>query len=160
MAWDTTLVTIVRHLINDIDAATYTNSRIKTSICIAAQLCMLEIVFDNTYTIDIDNATITPDPFTLSTVDNGFINLVAFRAAWLIIGAEAKAASKMGIRVTDGPSTIDISGRLSSALGLEKSAEDRYNKAKVDYSLGGARGCLAVVTPYTVPYLDGGNGLE
>jgi hypothetical protein len=161
MAWTTSLVTIVRHLINDLDSSAYvySNDRVKQSIVIAAQLCSFEVSFDKTYTINIDAVTITPDPFD-ETQDNGFINLIALRSALLIYSNEAKIASKLGIRITDGPSTIDVSGRLSSALRLLDSAAKSYEKAKVDYVVGNARGFQAVTTPYTVPFISGGDGLE
>lgn len=159
MAWTTSLVLIVRHLVNDIDSATYTDARIKQSIVIAAQLSSLDVTFDKTYTIDIDAVTITPDPFD-ETQDSGFINLTALRSALLIFSNEAKLASTLGIKVSDGPSTIDVSGRLSSAMRLLDSARAAYEKAKVDYVIGNARGFQAITTPYTVPFISGGDGLE
>lgn len=159
MAWTTSLVLMVRYLINDIDSATYSDARLKQSIVIAAQLASLDVTYDKTYTINIDAVTITPDPFD-ETQDSGFINLIALRSALLIFSNEAKLASTLGLRVTDGPSTIDVSGRLSSALRLLDSAKAAYEKAKVDYVIGQARGFQAVTTPYTVPSISGGDGLE
>lgn len=159
MAWTTSLVLMVRYLVNDIDSASYTDARLKQSIVIAAQLSALEVTFDKTYTIDIDAITITPDPFA-ETQDSGFINIVALRSALLIFSNEAKLASTLGIRVMDGPSMIDITGRLSSALRLLDSAKAAYEKAKVDYVVGNARGFQAITTPFTVPFISGGDGLE
>ena len=148
MAWTTSLVLMVRYLINDIDSATYSDARLKQSIVIAAQLASLDVTYDKTYTINIDAVTITPDPFD-ETQDSGFINLIALRSALLIFSNEAKLASTLGLRVTDGPSTIDVSGRLSSALRLLDSAKAAYEKAKVDYVIGQARGFQAVTTIYS-----------
>lgn len=159
MAWTTSLVLMVRYLINDIDSATYSDARLKQSIVIAAQLASMDVSFDKTYTIDIDAVTITPDPFD-GTQDSGFINLIALRSALLIFSNEAKIASTLGVRIMDGPSTIDVSGRLASALRLLDSAKSSYEKAKVDYVIGNARGFQAVTTPYTVPFISGGDGLE
>lgn len=159
MVWTTSLVLMVRYLINDIDSVAYTDARLKQSIVISAQLSSFDVSFDKTYTIDIDAVTITPDPFD-GTQDSGFINLIALRSALLIFSNEAKLASSLGLRVTDGPSTIDISGRLSSALRLLDSARGAYEKAKVDYVIGNARGFQAITTPYTVPFISGGDGLE
>jgi len=159
MAWTTSLTLIVRYLINDIDSTVYSDARLKQSIVISAQLAAMDVTFDKNYTIDIDAATITPDPFD-ETQDNGFINLIALRSALLIFSNEAKLASKLGIKVNDGPSSIDTSGRLSSALRILDSARSAYEKAKVDYVVGQARGFQVVTTPYTVPFISGGDGIE
>lgn len=159
MAWETTLVLIVRHLINDIDSTAYSDDRVKTSIVISATLLSFDVDFDKKYTIDIDAATISPDPFT-SFQDTAFINLTALRTAYLILGSEAKLASKLGLRITDGPTTVDLSGRLSSALRLLDGAKSAYEKAKIEYLVGNARAGSSVSTPITVPFISGGDGLE
>ena len=76
MAWQSEMTTIVRHLINDTDISdpTFTNSRLETSILVAAQLMNNEINFGKVYTIDVDGCSLSPDP-TVETKDNAFINL-------------------------------------------------------------------------------------
>ena len=38
MAWDTELVIIVRHLINDVDSSSFTDARLQTTILVSTQL--------------------------------------------------------------------------------------------------------------------------
>lgn len=160
MSWNTTITTIVRHLINDLeDTPVYSDARLEKAIVISGTFLLNEVSFDKTYTISIDDSTISPDP-TAETLDTAFISLVGLRTAVLIYDNEAKLASRQGIKVTDGPSSIDTTGRLGSALQLVKDMRDQYEKAKIAYVVGNARSGKALLGPYTVPFLDGGNGLN
>ena len=81
MAWQNEMVRIVRHLINDLDSSnyTFTDDRLEESVLVAAQLLLKEVDFDNTYTIDTDALDMSPDPTTLTTKDDAFINLASLR---------------------------------------------------------------------------------
>ena len=72
MAWQNEMSIIVRHLINDLDSSSYTftDSRVEESILVAAQLVLIEIDFDKSYTIDVDASSISPDPTTSGDKDN------------------------------------------------------------------------------------------
>lgn len=63
MAWQDQMSTIVRYVVNDVDSSNYTFSdeRVETSILVAAQLVSNEIDFIQTYTIDVEGGTISPD---------------------------------------------------------------------------------------------------
>ena len=54
MSWQNEMVRIVRFLINDIDASSYTDERLEETILVAAQSVYASIDFPNTYTIDVD----------------------------------------------------------------------------------------------------------
>lgn len=148
MSWQDEMVPIVRALINDMDSpTTYSDTRLEETIVIAAQMTNLFITFGNTYTISVSSTSISPDP--TESRDDAFINLVSLRAACFIYDSEAKQASRLGIRVNDGPSSIDVSGRLSSALALAKKFQDMYDFARVQYLAGNSIAGQAVLTPYT-----------
>lgn len=157
MAWQDEMIPIVRALINDTETTTtYSDSRLEETIVIAAHLLNVNINFDNNYTITIATTTISPDP-TSGTKDIAFINLVCLRAALFIYDAEAKTASRLGIRVSDGPSSVDTSGRLSSSLELSKQMKQNFELAKIEFMAGNSRAGQAVMTPYTntrVPIQD------
>lgn len=141
---------IVRYLINDVDPTSYTyvDSRIQTSILVAAQLTQNEIDFNKIYTISVADSGLTPDP-TTTPADQSFINLVAMRAAVIIYGGEYKLASKSSLKVVDGPSQIDTTGQFTNFGKLYQSAVDAYNKAKIDYIAGNSIGGRAILTPFT-----------
>lgn len=160
MSWQTQMTMMVRYMINDMTAPyTYADARIQTSICIAAQLLASEIKFDKTYTIVVDPASITPDPYD-TPQDDGFINIVSLGASVLVYENEAKLASKTGVSITDGPSTINMNGRLTSALALAKDIRAQFDKAKVAYMINNARSGAILLGPYTVEGLCSGNGLD
>ena len=162
MAWTSDMVVMTRYIINDVDdsAYTYTDSRIQQSIVIAANLVLTEIDFDNSYTIDINAVTITPDPTSSSPKDIAFMNLVSLRAAVIVFSNEAKLASRQGIKIKDGPSEIDTFGRLGSALRMLDRAKKDFDKARVDYIVGNARVGQVILGPYTVEGISSGDGIE
>ena len=64
MPWQNEMTIIVRHLVNDLDSTSYTftDSRLEEAVLVSAQLSALEIDFENTYTIDVDAVSLSPDP--------------------------------------------------------------------------------------------------
>ena len=85
MSWQGEMTTIVRQLIYDVDPANYTYSdeRLETTILVSAQLVSTEVDFEETYRIDVEQCTLTPDPTDPTQTaanadkDDGFINLVS-----------------------------------------------------------------------------------
>ena len=53
MSWQGQMSTIVRHLVNDLDPATYkySDNRIETSILVASQLMIMNVDFNNNYDV-------------------------------------------------------------------------------------------------------------
>lgn len=146
MAWEDTMIPMVRHLINDASSTpTYSNTRLEQTIVVAAQLVNLDVVFDQTYTVNVVSVDITPDPTDLP--DNAFINLTVLKAACIILGSEARTYALSGVKVTDGPSTIDMTNVYKSIIGLYKKLCDDYDKAIMGYVLGDGRSGAAVTGP-------------
>ena len=83
MSWQGQMGTIVRHLINDInpDSYKFSNSRLETTILVAAQLSQMNIDFSNNYTINVEDCTLSPDPTVTSTIDDPFVTLICLRTA-------------------------------------------------------------------------------
>ena len=153
MAWETEMVTILRHLIddyvadNDESSATYKSTRLEEAILVSAQLAQTEGVnFGNTYTVDADACTLSPDP-TTGTKDNAFINLVSIKAACIILNSEYRTSANQGVKIVDGPSTIDLTGRTTGLKDLSQRMCERYEDAKAEYNMNGVLG-QAVLTPY------------
>ncbi len=149
MAWQNEMCRIVQFLVDDIDAATYSTSRIEETIIVSAQLTQFDISFDKTYSIDVDSASITPDP-TAPTRDDAFITLVSLKAACIIVNAEAKAKAGQAVRVRDGSSEIDMGNSYKAVAERAKTLCDEYTMAKMQYNAGTSRAGHAVMTPYTV----------
>ena len=142
--------TIVRHLVNDTDSDNYTypDNRIETTILVAAQLVSTEIDFEQTYTVNVDSFTLSPDPTDSSAKDDGFINMVSLKAACIILGSEYKTHSLSSIRVTDGPSTIDMAGIATNFKSLWQDLCSRYEQYKLNYIASNGNTGEAVLSPF------------
>jgi hypothetical protein len=146
---------ICRILIGD-DATpfTYSDNRLEDILYGTAKLLLLDVGFDTVYTISIANHTISPDPID----DPFFIPLLALKSAVIIANSEFKSASLNSGTVIDGPSTINLGGSADSLKKRLDSLQKDYNKAKLQYSVGNAIGCQAVLYDctqlYSQCYLD------
>ena len=144
-----TILAIINSLILDL---TYTTDQLKRFISIASVMVQRDVDFIDKYTIDILNNTLTPDP-----TDNNFCLFVATQASILIVKAELKTSATNSLKVTDGPSTIDLSSQQKSLSEYLKNLQDDYEKAKLEYLLSGdtTYGGYAVLTPTT--WVQNGN---
>ncbi len=148
MSWQNEMVVILRHLVDDVTCVLYKNDRLEESILVSAQFVNLEVDFDKTYTIDIDQLILTPDP-TASVRDDAFINLVSLKAACIILKGEAKANALQAIKIKDGPTEIDT-GQRHKAIEVQATQMcDTYQKSKIQYVAGTGRTGQAVLTPFT-----------
>jgi len=155
MTWQNEMVRIVRFLVNDLDSVTYADCRLEETILVAAQLRTDQLDFDNTYTVDVDTLYLSPDPTTLETKDNFFINVVSMSAACIILGSEAKTLAAQSARIKDGPSSIDLSSAYQSSYQMYKDICEKLDKMILDHNAGNSTAGGAVLTPYTYEGLDG-----
>lgn len=151
MAWNDTMVILVRLMIDDMDSTDYkyADDRLEQQILLAAQLMQGgEITFPNTYTISVPAITISPDPVELG--DNVFINLVSLKAACLLDKAEARLAAEQGIDISDVGSRIALTGRATNKIKLLESGGfcEEYKKAKLEYLSGSMNPGMAVLSPF------------
>jgi hypothetical protein len=146
--WQTEMGTMVRHLINDTESTTYPDERIEMTILVAAQLISTEVDFEQTYTINVDSYQISPDPTATDAKDDGFINLVCLKAACIIASSEYKAYSLGAIRISDGPSSIDMSSIASNLRLLSEGLCGKYENAKLNFATANNNVGQAVLSPY------------
>jgi len=149
MAWEDEMVPIVRHLVDDIASARYTDSRIQTSILISAQLMMTEVQFTNNYVVDIIGSGFTPDPTATTPKDNDYINLTCLKTACIILGGEAKEYGRNAVKIKDAAATADFKSAYDAVRESASQVCDDYDDYKTQYSLGKAPG-TAIITPTTV----------
>lgn len=157
MAWQNEMVRILRHLINDLDSSSYTDDRLEEVLIVAAQLMIHKTNFDNTYTLDVDTLTLTPDPTELSTKDDDFINLICMKGACIILTGEVKTLAAQGYRVTDGPSSIDIKGAFDATKQLRDQICQDLEMALVAFQAGNSKAGQAILSPYTQTNLGTGS---
>lgn len=159
MAWSIELVQITRGLIGDFDesAYEYSNTRLKELVLIAAQILKGTVNFAQTYTIDVDQVTLTPDP-TENTKDDAFINLVCLKAATIILMSEWKTASTKAMSFKDDASSIDARGVAEEKQALAKEMQRNFENAIKQYRAGSSAPGHAIVGPYRFEY--GGNASQ
>lgn len=150
MPWQNEMTIIVRHLVNDLDSTNYTFSddRLEESILVSSQLSILEIDFEQIYTIEVDTSSLSPDPTNSSNKDDSFINLVSLKTAQMLIGSELKTHSLQAVAMRDGPSSIDLRGIVAGLKILFDDINRRYEEAVTQYKLNGVVG-QAILGPYS-----------
>ena len=150
MAWQTEMVRILRHIINDLDSSNYSfsDTRLEETILVATQLILTEIDFDKTYTVDVDALALDPDPTTSSDKDDPFISLVSLKAACVILGSEVRTNSLNAVSVKDGASTIDMKGISAGLMSLYKDLCGKYDQAVLQYKAGNSVVGHAILSPY------------
>ena len=151
MSWQTEMTTIVRCLIGDVDASTYTDSRVEKLILVAGQLTLHDITFNNSYTIDVVASSISPDP-TSGTKDNAFINLVSLKAACIESMSSYKtsvATGKTGVRIKDGNSEVDLKGSTDALKFAVENACEAYEQAKWEFEAGNLVPGKAILGPFS-----------
>jgi hypothetical protein len=154
--WQTEMVTILRHLINDLDATPkYNDGRLSELLIVSAQFVNTEVDFDQEYIIDVDNLLLTPDPTdrVANTRDDSFINLVCLKAACSMDQTEARIAAKQAVSIRDGKSAISLGGVLEGRLSLLKQGGwcEAYEKAKLEFQTNRAVVAgAAIISPFRV----------
>jgi len=150
MPWQNEMTLIVRHLVNDLDSTSYTftDSRLEEAVLVSAQLASLEIDFENTYTVDVDSVSLSPDPTASTNKDDSFINLVSLKTAHMLLGSEIKTHSLNAISLRDGPSSLNLTGIVSGLKILFDDITARFEEAKMQYKLNGVVG-QAILGPYS-----------
>ncbi len=144
MAWLDEALPVFRVVIgdDDCDNQIYCDTRLSDILVAVAKLLVSELSFDACYTVTVSTSTISPDP----SDDPFFIPLLVLKAATKIASSEYKASASSAGSVSDGPSTINLGG-IATALKVRlDTLQKDYDKARLQYSLGNAIGCLAVMS--------------
>tara|TARA_Y100001973_G_C5208772_1_gene343697 strand:- start:12212 stop:12706 length:495 start_codon:yes stop_codon:yes gene_type:complete len=161
MAWQTEMTSLLRYVINDTDSTTreFTDERLQNLIISSAHLTLGVVDFPKSYSIDIPNSGISPDPATAGAKDTSFINLVVLRAACLLAQGEYRAATNKGIVVRDGPSSVDPRAMVVAKKEMMQSACQKYEQAELEYRLGNSNAGEAIIGPHrNAVYSKGSSG--
>jgi len=155
MAWQDTMIPMLRTLVNDVDSTpTYSDGRMEQIIVTAAQFVTLEVTFDNTYTIDIPAVSISPDPVGVS--DDPFINLVTLKAACITdLSTFRTKALQSGIKAKCGPATLETLKHLDGFKQLlEIGPCAAYETCKQNWVLGNGQLVRAIMSPFVSNSFD------
>jgi hypothetical protein len=127
-------------MVNDIDPSnqTYADNRLQELLIVAAQFVAQEVSFNTTYTIDVDQLLLAPDPTIPNNRDDSFINLICLKAACILDLAETRVATSQAFGVRDGGTSIDMRGSAEARLKFLKAGWcGKYEEAKDQYAANG-----------------------
>ena len=149
MAWQDTMVTMLRVVIDDTGSnPVYSDSRLEEVIVVAANLTKQDVDFDSDYTIGVTDLSISPDPTT--SPDNAFINLVTLKSACLLANSEYKTCTNNAISVRDGSPSIDKRGVAAAKKEWRDSICKDYDHAEREYKLGNSNAGASIIGPYNL----------
>lgn len=153
MSWITYVLPQVRNYIGDPTGATYSDSRLTNIAITAAHSLLNEVSFDNVYSVDVPNSSISPDP-TNSIIDTNFINLLSMKTSALVVGSEVRTKSLQIYNIKDGPSSISTGESAKALMELSRFLNESYNKAKLDYISGNSVGAAYVGGPVATQWAN------
>lgn len=140
----------------DESSYTYTDNILEMVLVTAAKYVKQEIIgYSDSYTIDYDPATITPDPSN----DDVYCNFVVMKAACLMNQQDFKNKINMsGVAVKLGPISMDTGSLGSNVLMalLNSGYCAAYAELKKQYNMGEASVSVikAILGPYSHGDLD------
>jgi hypothetical protein len=157
-SWLPEMVRIVRHLVADLASTPrYTDARLGEVILVAAQNVLAELTFDTTYTINVGNLYLSPNPTADATRDDVFMNLVCLRAACIIDTGELRDKARIsGISVKDSMGTITTNASFDGYKALLSTGPCAlFAEMKKQYEFGNLRSVLrGIFSPFSSDRID------
>jgi len=155
MAWQDTMVSMLRILVNDMDdTPVYSDSRMEQMLVTAAMYVNIEISFDYTYTIGITTPSISPDP--TGNGDDAFTNFVVLKAACITDQSTFRTkALAAGVKAKCGPAVLETLKHLDGFKQLlEIGPCAAYTELKKQWTFGNSRLVHAILSPFTSNNFD------
>lgn len=150
--WDIEIPIIVRNLINDLDCdnQSYSDSRIKQLILVAANYVTQDVNLTTKYSIDIINESISPDPCNNASRDIVFITFLALKSACMLDQStfRTKAISE-GIKTSLGSASLSVAGNLDGYKTLLQIGPCKtYEDSVMSHNVGDATAISAILSPF------------
>jgi len=151
--WQQTSLLMLRTMLNEAGCGTgtYTTKRLEDLLITAAYFLPIDLNLTNTYTVDVEANTISPDP-TGQTDGQEFINFMVLRAACLADEGNFRTTALLqGVKARCGPAVIETNkyGEFLKELltaGPCKSYADL--KQEYNFSYEGKKIIRAVMSPF------------
>lgn len=147
--WEEYIITTVRVLINDLNEPyDFSDERIKQVALVAANYIQFDINLDTTYSIDLINKNITPDP--VANKDEIFLALLGLKCACMFDqGTFRTKAALEGIQTVLGPASLSIGGNLGGWRDiLDHGACGLYQNFTDYWDIKNATAFAAVLSPF------------
>jgi hypothetical protein len=151
MAWQNELVLILRHIIDDVDPASYkfSDSRLEETILASTYLLQVELEFLNAYQVDVDSGTLNPDPTTTYPKDDDFIALCTIQAGILIYRSMLKTYSLQSFSIRDGASSLDTSNIIAGLKVVYQDLVNKFDHMRLMYQTGKYGFGKSILGPYS-----------
>lgn len=151
MSWECEIVTMLRFLINDTEQPqVYSDTRLESIILLSANYVQFDASWPTAYVIDMENATMTPDPTDPAHRDNDFISFLVLKAGCFVDQSTARTkALAEGIKAVCGPAALTVTGNLYGFLKmLEVGPCNSYEVALKQFLYGDVRNIRAIMSPF------------
>lgn len=156
MSFATDGILILRNLIDDTTSLSFSDARLQELLFVSAYFVNLEINWSTDYTIDMSGETISPEPD-----DPVFVMLSALKAACILANGELRTkAAISGIRIKDGMGEIETRGVFEGWKSLADTACKAYSDAKFEFELGNYQAVKAILSPFSGPNVQYGQGFD
>lgn len=149
MSWQNHLISVVRVLINDMDAPyDYSDERMQQVIAVAAKYVQFDVNLTTTYNINVVEPSITPDP--ADTKDEVFLSFVGLKAACIFDqGTFRTKAAMEGIRTSLGSALLQMGGSLVGWQSiLDHGACALYEQLTSHWDIRNATAWAAILSPF------------
>ncbi len=149
MSWNIELPIIVRTLINDFgEEQQYNDERLLQVIVVAARYVQFDVSLDQTYSVDVINPSISPDP-TINK-DEIFVGLVSLKAACFIDQSTVRTKAAMdGVRASLGPASLSVGGGMEGLkILLSNGSCSSYDELTAHWDLAQATAAKAILSPF------------
>ena len=147
MPWKIDLVLMLRSIIGDLDKAKFTDERIKQILVVGAYNVLNDADFSETYTVNVAEISISPDPISQSDTD--FSTLTVYKSACILLGSEVKTEAANAISIKDGPSAIDLRGVTANLTNLYNDLCAKYDALLKTYQYNNTLVGQAILGPYS-----------
>jgi len=149
MSWQVEIPIIVRTLINDLsDNPTYSDERLLQIITVAAKYVQFDVVLPYSYTINVTNPAIDPDP--VDNNDDIFISLTALKSSCIVDQSALRTKAAMeGIRAALGPASLSVGGSLAGfKMILEQGPCATYDELTSHWDVANATAIKSILSPF------------
>jgi hypothetical protein len=147
MPWKIDLVLMLRSIIGDLDKSKFTDERLKQILVVGAYNVLNDADFSETYTVNVAEISISPDPISQSDTD--FTTLTVYKSACILLGSEVKTEAANAISIKDGPSAIDLRGVTANLTNLYKDLCAKYEELLSTYQYNNTLVGQAILGPYS-----------
>ena len=147
MPWNIDLVLMLRSIIGDLDKSKFTDERLKQILVVGAYNVLNDADFSETYTVNVAEISISPDPISQSDTD--FTTLTVYKSACILLGSEVKTEAANAISIKDGPSAIDLRGVTANLTNLYNDLCAKYDALLKTYQYNNTLVGQAILGPYS-----------